>query len=69
LTLIGKKEQFCKRKPMPEKEKHLCKWDKDRLEDKIDALIKIVKNPGFVCRKCGRAANEKKWLCKPVPLK
>jgi len=54
---------------MPEKEKHLCKWDKDRIQEKINALMKIVKNPSFICRKCGRAANDKKWLCKPVPLK
>ncbi len=54
---------------MSEKEKHLCKWDKDRIEDKLYQLMKIVKTPGYVCMRCGRAAVNKKWLCRPVALK
>lgn len=46
----------------------LCQWDKDDYERKLDKLMKIVENPQFVCSKCGRAANRKKYLCKPVAL-
>jgi hypothetical protein len=44
---------------------NLCKWKKDRIDKKFDELVKIVRNPKFVCTKCGRVANSKKWLCKP----
>jgi lipopolysaccharide biosynthesis regulator YciM len=50
-----------------DKKKHLCKWD--RIEDRMEELVKIVKSPEYVCKKCGRAARDKKWLCKPVALK
>jgi hypothetical protein len=63
------KSIFSQEMAMAEKEKHICKWDKDRIEDKLDQLMKIVKAPGYVCRRCGRAAGDKKWLCKPVALK
>jgi hypothetical protein len=54
---------------MSGREKHLCKWDKDRIENKLDRLMKIVKDPGFVCGRCGRVANDRKWLCRPIALK
>jgi hypothetical protein len=56
-------------KTMSGKEKHLCKWDTDRIETRIDRLMKIVKDASFVCRRCGRAAKDRKWLCRPVALK
>jgi len=46
----------------------LCDWSKSDLKDNFDLLAKIVREPVFACTKCGRAANEKKWLCKPKKL-
>ncbi len=53
---------------MAKKEKMLCKWKKDDIEKKLDTLSDIVRNPKFVCKKCGRVADKKKWLHKPVAL-
>lgn len=46
------------------KVKVLCKWDKSNYEKKLDKLISIVKESQYVCPKCGRTANDKKYLCK-----
>jgi len=54
---------------MAKKKKHLCKWKEDDISAKFDKLITIVSGPKFVCKKCGRVADKKKWLHKPVPLK
>ncbi|CAB5108442.1 hypothetical protein D3OALGA1CA_1876 [Olavius algarvensis associated proteobacterium Delta 3] len=54
---------------MAKKEKRLCKWSEKSLDKKLDKYIAIVSNPGFVCQKCGRVADKKKWLHKPVSLK
>jgi hypothetical protein len=29
---------------------------------------RLVKNPRYICRLCGRAARDRKNLCRPVPL-
>jgi len=51
-----------------DKPKELCKW-KSGDYVKLRALLEeIVVEPRFVCTKCGRAANRKKWLCKPSHL-
>lgn len=47
------------------KRKTLCKWKKDRIDKELDALKEIVRAPKFVCKNCGRAADDKGWLCKP----
>lgn len=54
---------------MAKKEKRLCKWKQDDVGENIDKIISIVRDPKFVCKKCGRVADKKKWLHKPVPLK
>ena len=54
---------------MAKKEKRLCKWKEDDLSEKFDKFISIVSEPKFTCMKCGRVADKKKWLHKPVPLK
>jgi len=54
---------------MAKKEKCLCKWKEDDMSKKFDKLITIVSEPKFVCKKCGRVADKKKWLHKPVSLK
>jgi hypothetical protein len=50
------------------KKKLLCKWKKDDIDKKFDKFSAIVRNPEFVCIKCGRVADKKKWLHKPVAL-
>jgi len=50
-------------------EKELCDWSQTELRVYIDQLQKIVSKPAFVCTKCGRAANRKKWLCKAKKLR
>ncbi len=54
---------------MAKKDKRLCKWKEDDLSKKFDKFKKIVSEPTFVCKKCGRVADKKKWLHKPVSLK
>ncbi len=48
--------------------KELCKWKKEQYVRDLDKLKEAVGQPRYVCEKCGRAAEKKKWLCKPVPL-
>jgi hypothetical protein len=54
---------------MAKKEKRMCKWKEDDISEKFDKYLNIVRNPKFVCKKCGRVADKKKWLHKPVSLK
>jgi hypothetical protein len=57
--------------PLAEKDpptKELCEWSKSQLETHFALLAKIVTEPTYACTKCGRAANQKKWLCKPRRL-
>jgi len=53
---------------MAGKTKKLCKWKKGEYEKSFDVLSAAVSKPTFACRRCGRAANAKKWLCKPAKL-
>lgn len=53
---------------MGKEKKALCKWDKESIKDKIDEIKTIVKEPGFVCKRCARVANDKEYLCKPEKL-
>ena len=48
--------------------KTLCDLDK-LLKDNFDDYCKLVDRPNFVCKKCGRGANEKKFLCKGQKIK
>lgn len=49
--------------------KRLCKLiKKDILDEDMEAFIKLVKDPRFICRKCGRVANSDELLCKPKKL-
>lgn len=47
--------------------KPLCKWDKAAYADR-DTIGPVVRDAAFVCRKCGRAASDPAWLCKPLKL-
>ena len=48
--------------------KEICKLSKKELKEKHDQLVKIVSSPQYLCIKCGRAANKKKFLCKAEEL-
>ena len=53
---------------MAKANKPLCKWSKDEIKDNFKDLKKIVSDPRFICRKCGRVAKKEDWLCKPEEL-
>ena len=53
---------------MAKKAKRLCKWKEEDIAEKFDKFSDIVRNPKFVCKKCGRVADKKNWLHKPVAL-
>jgi hypothetical protein len=46
----------------------LCKWKKGDIEKKLKKYSGLVSEPQFVCKSCGRVANDKKSLCKPMAL-
>lgn len=50
------------------KVKRLCKWKKEQIDKDFDKLVDVIGTPRFACRRCGRAAADKKWLCKPAKL-
>ena len=54
---------------MGKKSKALCKWKQGDITGNFDKFRDIVRNPKFVCTKCGRVADKKKWLHKPVAIK
>jgi hypothetical protein len=44
-------------------EKHIC-----QIKDDFDKVRKLVKDPLFICKNCGRAAKNEENLCKPTKL-
>ena len=46
----------------------LCEWKKDEYETQVELLRGIVSHARYVCRKCGRSARKKKYLCKPIEI-
>lgn len=51
---------------MGDKKKKLCKWK--NIKDNLDEYISLVSPAEYVCKKCGRTANNKESLCKPVKI-
>ena len=47
------------------KESHLCKLVK---REEIEQVRQLVKDPAYLCTKCGRAAREQSRLCEPSRL-
>jgi 3-methyladenine DNA glycosylase/8-oxoguanine DNA glycosylase len=58
-----------KENKMAKKAKILCKWKQEDITKKFDKYSDIVRNPKFICTKCGRVADKKKWLHEPAALR
>jgi len=50
----------------PDHDKHLCMMIAKRAS--LDELKKVVKDPKFICKNCGRASNDAKGVCAPDAL-
>lgn len=50
------------------KTKSMCKWSRSDINKSFDEFSKTVASPTHACGKCGRVANSKKALCKPLKL-
>jgi hypothetical protein len=44
-------------------DKHIC-----QMKDDLEKVKKLVKNPEYVCKSCGRAAKNEENLCNPTKL-
>lgn len=53
---------------MGKKSKTICEWEKCEIDENFAELVKLVRKPRCICKKCGRAAGSKKVLCKPQPI-
>lgn len=53
---------------MEKKLKTMCEYKKEKLQKNLSDVKEIVKMPTHICLKCGRVANDKKYLCKPDKL-
>lgn len=53
---------------MADDKKTMCKFKKEKIEENLKVIRKIVINPKFICRKCARIANDEAYLCKPLTL-
>ena len=50
-------------------DRHLCKLYSDGVhQNNPDHYARLVRDPEFVCRSCGRVAAKKENLCCPIPL-
>lgn len=59
-------DKTAKKSKLPKKA--ICKWDRGSLEAALPLLVTQIQDAKYVCRKCGRAAAEKKLLCKSVAI-
>ncbi len=59
--------------PMPMKaphighQHHLCHYA-DTGHVTLEEMKTLIKDPKFICKKCGRAAAREENLCEPTPL-
>lgn len=50
--------------PHPAHEQHLCYLQNlGYVESNLDDYKELVRNPRYICKKCGRAAASEKNLC------
>ncbi|MDJ0829010.1 MAG: hypothetical protein QNI92_04100 [Desulfobacterales bacterium] len=55
--------------PHPGHEAHLCMAESvGFVKNNLESYKEFVRNPKFVCKKCGRAAASDSNLCQPDPL-
>ena len=55
--------------PHPGHEAHLCVAENiGFLKQHLESYKQFVRNPQYVCKKCGRAAARAENLCDPEPL-
>ena len=55
--------------PHPGHQEHLCVAKSvGYLKTNLEDYKKLVRNPKYVCRECGRTAVSDKNLCDPEPL-
>jgi hypothetical protein len=55
----------CKSSQQCHRRNHLCQIVADR---DLGRVKKLVRDPGYFCKNCGRAAHEKKNLCNPSKI-
>ena len=63
-----KRETIMKKLKMPHAmhDDHLCYLvNMGYMESSLDDYKKLIKDAKFVCKKCGRSANDKENLCRP----
>ena len=53
---------------MSKLKKSLCKESKESVMANIDEILDAVKKPKFICEKCARVSNKKKYLCDPLRI-
>ena len=46
----------------------MCKLTEQADKFNLEKIKKLTSNPKFICKHCGRKANNKENLCKPVSL-
>ena len=46
----------------------MCKLTQPAQKFDLDKVKKLTSNPKFICKCCGRTANNKENLCSPAPL-
>ena len=47
----------------------MCQLTQPAHKFNLDKVKKLTSNPKFICKCCGRTANNKDNLCSPVPLR
>jgi len=49
-------------------ENRMCRLAQPPNEFDLEKVAALASNPQFICRCCGRTANDKENLCNPAPL-
>ena len=47
----------------------MCQLTQPALKFDIEKVKNLTSNPKFICKCCGRTANNEDNLCSPIPLK